>query len=235
MHNYNIDFYYKSKSEKQCLQPIFEELSKNHNCFWYSTLKNKRGQGDGAFATSHQYGNNQLTKEKDGYSFLFYLPHDLGKVNCYMNEDLREFDILFCPTLAHFKVASYIYKKYPITLQIPIPKLSAMNHTYPPKLRPGRKKIKDLPYPTTIIYAPSYTLTGEWRDVLKIAKNIPANFIFKSYPYFRDKSKTRVLSRINHFPYYRDDSVTESRLNHIDIFHTMSAKISDLIEKRLQT
>ena len=222
-----VDFYYKSPAEKQCLEPVFDALSKHYPCTWvcrkgYADL----GRGTAAVLTTHQTGVGHIRKWWHGYRKLFYLPHDLASLRCWQDENLESCDILFCATDAHYAAARERYGETHCVKRIPLPKLDPVRASGAPTL------VTDLPYDCTVLYSPSYTLTGEWKQVIEacVDSDLPVNFIFKGYPYRRFDVPEDCFEPIDGYPYFRDTQ-TVGKLSNIDIFHHFSSRETDEIER----
>jgi CDP-glycerol glycerophosphotransferase (TagB/SpsB family) len=115
-----------------------------------------------------------------GYSYLFFVPHDLGDIEIYSFEKrrLKTYDIIFAPSLLHYMHAKEQLGRKAIVLQTGWAKYDKME--FSGEYKEVEQHIKRLPYGFTILYAPSFAWSYEWKYLLPLLKNLPCNIIVKN-------------------------------------------------------
>jgi hypothetical protein len=118
-----------------------------------------------------------------GYKYLFFVSHDLGDIEIYSFEKrrLNTYDIIFAPSLLHYTHAKEQVGKKAIVLQTGWAKYDNMEFTG--EFKEVEQQIKRLPYGFTIMYAPSFAWSYEWKYLLPLLKSLPCNIIVKNHIY----------------------------------------------------
>lgn len=101
-----------------------------------------------------------------GYTYLFFVSHDLADIEIYSFEKrrLKTYDIIFAPSLLHYTHAKEQLGKKAIVLQTGWAKYDKMEFTG--EFKEVEHTIKKLPYGFTIMYAPSFAWSYEWKYLL---------------------------------------------------------------------
>jgi len=118
-----------------------------------------------------------------GYKYLFFLSHDLGDIEIYKFEQrrLKTYDIIFAPNVLHYTHAKEHLGRKAIVIQTGWAKYDKMQ--FGDKYKELEQNIKRLPYRFTILYAPSFAWTYEWKYLLPLLKSLPCNVILKNHIY----------------------------------------------------
>jgi hypothetical protein len=116
-----------------------------------------------------------------GYTYLFFLSHDLADIEIYTFEKrrLKTYDIVFAPSALHYAHAKEQVGRKAIVLQTGWPKYDNMQ--FGGEYNELEQNIKGLPYGFTILYAPSFAWTYEWKYLLPLLKSLPCNVIVKNH------------------------------------------------------
>jgi hypothetical protein len=118
-----------------------------------------------------------------GYEFLFFVSHDLADIEIYPFEKRRlsTYDIVFAPSDLHYIHAKEQVGRKAIVLKSGWAKYDNMQ--FGSEYKELEQDIKELPYGFTIMYAPSFAWTYEWKYLLPLLKNLPCNVIVKNHIY----------------------------------------------------
>lgn len=178
-----VDFVAYHDLQAQAAESIYEEMSKYFECKWKIGPNQEPSGAEIGILLDHTGFQPKVRKGKSGYKYLFHVSHDLGDVEIYNNEydRLKEFDIIFAPSLIHYKLAKERLATKAIVLQTGWAKYDNM-HFIEDEFD-LEKKIKILPYDHTILYAPSFAWTYEWLDLFPLFQKLQCNIIIKNHIY----------------------------------------------------
>lgn len=171
---------------------VFEEMSQHFDCRWQIGPSQKPTGAEAAILLDHTQHHPEIRKSPDGYQYLFYMSHDLGDLDVYEVEKqrLRHFNIIFVPSSLHLKNAqkslspSYAQPSLGtkrVILEVGWPKYDCME--IPEKYDSLRDQLENFSYPHTVIYAPTWAYTWEWKEILPRLCKLQCNVIVKNHIY----------------------------------------------------
>lgn len=178
-----IDFYASHEMQRQCGQSVFEALAGRHRCAWRGERDNPSPGAETAIVLGHISDFPQARKSRGGYSYAFFLSHDLGEMDAvYADLYMRQFDIVFTPGERHAanarrhlgegqRVEIVGWPKYDVTV-----------------LGAGQSelaiRLAGLDPAKTIIYGPSYAQSGDWKKAFEVFRQLDATVIVKNHVYY---------------------------------------------------
>jgi len=187
-----IDFIAYHILQAQSGESIYNEMSKYFLCNWKIGPNQFSTGSQAAIMLDHTVHHPGILKFPDRYKYLFYLSHDLTDFGVYKREksNLRQYDIIFVPGPMHYQIAMKELGKYTLIVEAGWPKYDCMDlRNEELKLR---DKINSLPYKYTLLYAPSFAHTYEWKTLLPYMKKLRCNIIIKNHVYIGDNQSLPV-------------------------------------------
>lgn len=190
-----IDFYASHEMQQQCGQSVFDALAGHHHCVWRGERDNPSLGAEAAVVLGHISDFPQARKSRGGYSYAFFLSHDLGEMDAvYADLYMRQFDIIFAPGERHAanarrhlgngqRIEIVGWPKYDVTM------LGTSHGDLAGRLA-GLDPAK------TIIYGPSYAQSGGWRRALEVFRQLDATVVIKNHVYY--SAAELELYRIRH-------------------------------------
>lgn len=177
-----IDFIAYHELQAQAAKSLFCEMERHFECNWEIGPDRKYTGAEAAIMLDHVWFHPKVLKSS-GYKYLFYLSHDLADFNVYEAEKeyLKEYDIIFVPGPVHYQYAAKALGKNTLILEIGWPKYDYIE--FPADEIQLRNKIQILSHKPTILYAPTWAHTYEWKYLLPLLKNLPCNIIVKNHIY----------------------------------------------------
>jgi hypothetical protein len=170
-----IDFIVYHSIQMQSAMSVYSALKNDFDCNWVVGPFKEKNLSEIAILVDHsQY--HRLRKSKKGYQYLFYLSHDMCDTELYAIEDLKNFDLIFTPTLLHYKSAlSNGYTADQLRI-VGWPKYDFINK----KKNLSELNITKKNKKKTVLYAPSI-LNYNWKLLLKFFRNLNYNVLIKNH------------------------------------------------------
>jgi hypothetical protein len=178
-----IDFVAYHELQAQVAEPLFASLSPHFQCRWRIGPAQEPAGAKAAVLMDHVFFQPHIRRSRRGYRYLFYLPHDLGDIEVYAEERqrLRDFDMVFVPGPLHLRHARKALGPNQIILDIGWPKYDRME--IPAQYSRLAGQIRSLPGACTVLYAPTWAHTWEWRELFPLLGNLPCNVLIKNHIY----------------------------------------------------
>jgi hypothetical protein len=174
-----VEFIAYHKLQAQAAESVFINLSKKYDCQWLMGPFNKNSKGTVGVLIDHM-DFHDVKKSKFGYKYLFHLSHDIADVEIYKRENLHDFDIIFVPTIAHYKACiNSGYKENRVKI-VGWPKYDVISNQI--KTKKALVDIKD-PAHLTILYAPTFASNYEWKILFPFLSKIGCQVIVKNHIY----------------------------------------------------
>jgi len=180
--SHEIDFVAYHDLQAQVGLSAFQHLSESMRCNWLIGPHSRPSpRAVGAVMLDHSCFQRNVRKGSPGYRYLFHVPHDLADLSVYRGEDsLGAYDILFTPTALHSAVARNCYRDKTKIVETGWPKYDLM--AIPDSHKELANTLQSLPYPVTVLYAPTEPKYYEWQDLFPTLLNYPGiNVIVKNH------------------------------------------------------
>ena len=175
-----IDFIAHHALQAQCAQSVFDALSSRFHCRWrLGADQAADGSAAAAILLDHRAFHPRLRKSRLGYRNLFHISHDLGDVEVYRNEWLGDFDAVLVPGPAHRDAARAALGREDRIVEIGWPKFDPVrlgaDHTA------FVEHLRTLPPEPSVLYAPTWPNTWEWRELLPWLASMPCRLLVKNH------------------------------------------------------
>jgi hypothetical protein len=175
-----IDFIAHHSLQAQAAQSVFHALQARRECRWRLGADQAADGGAGAAVLlDHRAFHPRLRKARDGYRHLFHMSHDLGDVEVYRAEPMEEFDLVLVPGPRHREAAVAALGDARRVVEVGWPKFDPA----PPDAAhaDALAKLESLPHEVTVLYAPTWANTWEWRELLPWLAALPCNLAVKNH------------------------------------------------------
>ncbi|MBK8762906.1 MAG: hypothetical protein IPM03_21385 [Sulfuritalea sp.] len=175
-----IDFIAHHALQAQSAQSVFDALSHRFHCRWrLGADQAADGQAVAAVLLDHRAFHPRLRKSPQGYRSLFHMSHDLGDIGLYGDERLDDFDVLLVPGPAHRDAARAALDRHDRIVEVGWPK-------FDPAPLPGDhaaflEHLLALPQMPTVLYAPTWPNTWEWRELIPWLASMPCRLLVKNH------------------------------------------------------
>lgn len=178
--NAGVDFIAHHALQAQCAQSVFDALSHRFPCRWrLGADQAADGTAAAAVLLDHRAFHPRLRKSPQGYHSLFHMSHDLGDIDIYRNEWLGDFDAILVPGPAHRDAARAALGRDDRIVEIGWPKFDPV--ALPPDHAAFIEHLRTLAPQPTVLYAPTWPNTWEWRELLPWLASMPCRLLVKNH------------------------------------------------------
>lgn len=176
----SVDFIAHHALQAQCAQSVFDALSCRFHCRWrLGADQAADGGAAAAVLLDHRVFHPRLRKSPQGYRNLFHMSHDLGDIDIYRSEWLGDFDALLVPGPAHRDAARAALGRDDRIVEIGWPKFDPV--ALPPDHAAFIEHLCTLAPRPTVLYAPTWPNTWEWRELLPWLASMPCRLLVKNH------------------------------------------------------
>jgi len=175
-----VDFIAHHALQAQCAQSVFDALSRRFDCRWrLGADQAADGAASAAVLLDHRAFHPRLRKSPQGYRNLFHMSHDLGDIDIYRSEWLGDFDAILVPGPAHRDAARAALGRDDRIVEVGWPKFDPV--ALPPDHAAFIQHLRTLAPQPTVLYAPTWPNTWEWRQLLPWLASMPCRLLVKNH------------------------------------------------------
>lgn len=179
-----IDFIAGHPLQAQGLLAVFDRLKKRAACEWRLGRPVSYTGAEAAVLIDHVHHHPDFLR----WPRRFYMLHDLGDLDVYVKERhvLRQCTAVIVPDEMHAaearrRLAGRWYRRGATIFVGGWAKYDGL--TLDQVNKPLAQVLERLPDKPTVLYAPSWAGTDEWRTLLPLLNRLPVNLLIKNHPY----------------------------------------------------
>jgi len=175
-----IDFIAHHALQAQAGQSVFDALQSRFRCRWrLGADQAANGKAAAAVLLDHRAFHPRMRKSADGYRYLFHMSHDLGDIAVYNDERMDDYDLVLVPGRRHREAARAALGDADRVVEVGWPKFDPS--PLPPEHAAQMDRLRALPHPLTVLYAPTWANTWEWRELIPWLAGIACNLVVKNH------------------------------------------------------